>query len=115
MTVFYVRNEQTPEQTLCAFVAYGSKRVFTTSFLWRGLNIHPSHWCAYSAQFCLLHGMLPREAAAVSALPVWTIQPRTSLQCQFIGSHVGLVHACIAVTCHLRFWQNDRDLLRATR
>ena len=21
---------------------------------------------------------------------------------------------CLAVTCHLHFWQNDRDLLRAT-
>ena len=24
------------------------------------------------------------------------------------------VHACLAVTCHLHFWQNDRDLLGAT-
>ena len=24
------------------------------------------------------------------------------------------VHACLAVTCHLHLWQNDRDLLRAT-
>ena len=24
------------------------------------------------------------------------------------------VYACLAVTCHLHFWQNDRDLLRAT-
>ena len=24
------------------------------------------------------------------------------------------VHACLAVTCHLHFWQNDRGLLRAT-
>ena len=24
------------------------------------------------------------------------------------------VCACLAVTCHLHFWQNDRDLLRAT-
>ena len=23
------------------------------------------------------------------------------------------VNACLAVTCHLHFWQNDRDLLRA--
>ena len=29
-------------------------------------------------------------------------------------SHILNVHACLAVTCHLRFWQNDRDLLRAT-
>ena len=24
------------------------------------------------------------------------------------------VYACLTVTCHLHFWQNDRDLLRAT-
>ena len=24
------------------------------------------------------------------------------------------VYACLGVTCHLQFWQNDRDLLRAT-
>ena len=24
------------------------------------------------------------------------------------------VHACLAVTCHLHLWQNDRDLLLAT-
>ena len=29
-------------------------------------------------------------------------------------SHIYKVHACLAVTCHLYLWQNDRDLLRAT-
>ena len=29
-------------------------------------------------------------------------------------SHICKVHACLVVTCHLHFWQNDRDLLRAT-
>ena len=29
-------------------------------------------------------------------------------------SHTRKVYACLAVTCHLHFWQNDRDLLRAT-
>ena len=28
--------------------------------------------------------------------------------------HIHRVHTCLAVTCHLHFWQNDRDLLRAT-
>ena len=28
-------------------------------------------------------------------------------------SHIRKVYACLAVTCHLHFWQNDRDLLRA--
>ena len=29
-------------------------------------------------------------------------------------SHIRKVHAYLAVTYHLHFWQNDRDLLRAT-
>ena len=48
------------------------------------------------------------------ASSVYTIQPYTRLQCHFIQSHIGRVYACLAVTCHLHFWQNDRDLLRAT-
>ena len=34
--------------------------------------------------------------------------------CHFIQSHIRKVHAYLAVTCHQHFWQNDRDLLRAT-
>ena len=29
-------------------------------------------------------------------------------------SHIHKMHACLVVTCHLHFWQNDRDLLCAT-
>ena len=29
-------------------------------------------------------------------------------------SHICKVYACLAVTCHLPFWQNDQDRLRAT-
>ena len=32
----------------------------------------------------------------------------------FIPSHLGRVHVCLGVTCHLHFWQNDQDLLCAT-
>ena len=31
-----------------------------------------------------------------------------------IESRIRRVQVCLAVTCHLHFWQNDRDLLRAT-
>ena len=31
-----------------------------------------------------------------------------------IKSHIRKVYACLAVTCHLHFWQNDRDFLRAS-
>ena len=40
----------------------------------------------------------------------YTIQPCT------ISFHAkpAKVYACLDVTCHLHFWQNDRDLLRVT-
>ena len=34
--------------------------------------------------------------------------------CHFMQSHIHKVYACLAVTCHLHFWQNDWDLLHAT-
>ena len=34
--------------------------------------------------------------------------------CHFIQSHIHKVHTCLAVMCHLPFWQNDLDLLHAT-
>ena len=35
----------------------------------------------------------------------------TATHCAFVGSSV---YACLGVTCHLLFWQNDRGLLHAT-
>ena len=40
--------------------------------------------------------------------------PYNYAPCHFMQSHIRKVYACLAVTCHLHFWQNDRDLLRAT-
>ena len=42
-----------------------------------------------------------------------TIQPCT-MSCHFRQNNILRVHACLAVTCHLHFRQNDGDLLRAT-
>ena len=38
----------------------------------------------------------------------------TSAEARFNKSHIRKVYACLAVTCHLHLWQNDRDFLRAT-
>ena len=54
----------------------------------------------------------PHETAAVSAQVLCT--PYNHAPCHFMQSHIRKVYACLAVTCHLHFWQNDRDLLRAT-
>ena len=58
----------------------------------------------------LLHGWCHVKCCRLGASSVYTIQPYTSLQYHSIGR----VHVCLAVTCQLHFWQNDRDLLRAT-
>ena len=39
----------------------------------------------------------------------------TNAEARFNKSHIRKVYACLAVTCHLHFWQNDRDFLRATQ
>ena len=56
---------------------------------------------------------VPRETAAVLARSVHTIQPRTMSR-HFMKSHRRRVHTRLAVTCYLHFWQNERDLFRAT-
>ena len=57
--------------------------------------------------------LVPRETAAISARSVDTIRSCT-MSCHFMQSHTHRVYACLVVTWHLHFWQNDRDLLRAT-
>ena len=52
------------------------------------------------------------ETAAVLAQVLCT--PYNHAPCHFMQSHIRKVYACLAVTCHLHFWQNDWDLLRAS-
>ena len=70
------------------------------------MNIHRS------GVLTALAWLVPHETAAVSA-QVLSI-PYNHAPCHFMQSHIRKVYACLAVTCHLHFWQNDRDLLRAT-
>ena len=88
--------------------------------LWRTLTLHsaffeyPLKWCAYSAVW-LLHGWC--HVKLLSSRRTFCVHHTTmhhGLQCHFIQSHVWRVRACSAVTSHLHFGQNDRDLLRAT-
>ena len=57
--------------------------------------------------------LVPYETAALSALSVYTIQLCTMSR-HFMQSHLRKVHACLDVTSHMHFWQNDRGPLRAT-
>ena len=78
-----------------------------TSFFYSAfLNIHRS------GVLTALTWLVPHETAAVSAQVLCT--PYNHAPCQFMQSHIHKVHACLGVTCHLHFWQNGRDLLRAT-
>ena len=38
----------------------------------------------------------------------------TNAEARFNKSHIRKVYACLAVTCHLHFWQNDQDLVCVT-
>ena len=81
---------------------------FITSFFFFSffLNIHRS------GVLTALAWLVPHETAAVSAQVLCTLYNHAP--CHFMQSHIRKVYACLTVTCHLHFWQNDRDLLRAT-
>ena len=78
-------------------------------FIARFLNIHRS------GVLTALVWLVPHETetAAVSAQVLCTPY-NNHAPCHFMQSHIRKEHACLAVTCHLHFWQNDRDLSRAT-
>ena len=79
---------------------------YSAFFLFFSLNIHQS------GVLTALAWLVPHKTAAVSAQVLCT--PYNHAPCHFMQSHIRKVYACLAVTCHLHFWQNDRDLLRAT-
>ena len=56
--------------------------------------------------------LVPHETAAVWAQVLCT--PYERAQYHFMQSHMCKVYMCLAVACHLHFWQNDQDPLHAT-
>ena len=81
--------------------------LFFFFFSFSFLNIHRN-----GVLTALAVWLVPHETAAVSAQVLCT--PYNHAPCHFMQSHIRKVYVCLAVTCHLQFWQNDRDLLRAT-
>ena len=78
-------------------------------------------WLAFYSAFLNIHRsgvlralawLVPRETAAISAQVLCT--PYNHAPCHFMQSYICKVYVCLPVTCHLHFWQNDRDLLCAT-
>ena len=91
---------------LSRLTALACGSMWVTGFIARFLNIHRS------GVLTALAWLVPHETAAVSAQVLCT--PYNHVPCHFMQSHIRKVYACLAVTCHLHFWHNDRDLLRAT-
>ena len=82
---------------------------WVNSFYSAFLNIH------WSGVLTALAWLVPQESAAresQSRRILCTSYNRAP--CHFMQSHIHNVHACLVATCHLRFWQDDRGLLRAT-
>ena len=84
-----------------ALTALTCDSTWVNSFLLRVFE-YPPKWCTYSADMKLL----PSGRVLCT--------PYKHAPCHFMQSHIRKVYACLAVNCHLHFWQNDRDLLRAT-
>ena len=78
-----------------------SDKLFYSAFL----NIHQS------GVLTALAWLVPHETAAISVQVLRT--PYNHAARHFMQSHIRTVYVCLAVTCHLHFWQNDRDLLHA--
>ena len=60
------------------------------------------------------HGWYHKNAARESQSRRVLCTPYNHAPCHFMQSHIHKVYACLSVTCHLRFWQNDQGLLHAT-
>ena len=76
-------------------------------------------WIAFYSMFLNIHRsvvltvlarLVTHETAAILVQVLCT--PYNHGPCHFMQKCK--VYACLAVTCHLHFWQNDQDLLRAT-
>ena len=93
------------EQTHCARMwFYMSDYLFIALFFFFFLStevVHLQRWHGW----CHMK-LLPSQRVLCT--------PYNSAPCHFMQSHIRKMRAYLAVTCHLHFWQNDRDILRAT-
>ena len=80
-------------------------------------------WIAFYSAFLNIHQsgiltalawLVPQNLLSESQSRRVLCTPSNHAPCHFMQSHIRKAYACLAVTRHLRFWQNDRGLLRAT-
>ena len=87
-----------------------------TSCLWCVFE-YPPKWCTYSAGMagatwncCHLGAFYVHHTTMHHGI---LCTPYNHAPCHIMQSRICKVYACLAVTCHLRFWQSDRGLLHA--
>ena len=73
------------------------------SFLQSALNIHPSDVVA-----ALFGSYIAGATRNCCHFGAFCVQP-CIISRHFIQSYIHRVHACLAVTCHRHFWQNEQD------
>ena len=99
--IAYIAILRSLEQTHCARMCFCmSDKLFIARFWISTEVVYLSSGMAGAAWNCCRLG----------ASYVYTMLHVTSCKATYIRK----VYACLAVICHLHFWQNDRDLLRAT-
>ena len=81
-------------------------------------------WFYMSDQLSTAHFWISTEVVYLQCLLGWCHMKlllswpkfcvhHTTMHHVTMQNHIRKVYACLAVTCHLHFWQNDRDLLHA--
>ena len=96
-------------QTRCALVMCDSKWVTVAFYcvFWKTTKV------VYLQHCFVVMWLVPHETTAILVHSVYTIQP-CIMSCHSMQSHIRRVHAYLAGTCCLHFWQIDWDLLHAT-
>ena len=92
------------EQTHCSRMWF-----YMSDWLYSAFFEYPPRWCQYLQRW---HGwchMKLQPSRRKSCVHHTAMHHVTSCKATYLT-----VYACLAVTCHLRFWENGRDLLRAT-
>ena len=102
---------------MIAYMALFSSLLSRLTALAHGSTWTTSFFIFYSAFFWISTTvaylqLVPHETAAILVQVLCT--PYNHAPCHFMQSHTRKVYLCLAVTCHLHFWQNDLDLLCAT-
>ena len=99
---FYIALFSALEQNSCARMWFYTSIAFLQLGFWISTKVvHLQRW----------HGWCHMEL--LPSRRKFCVPHNNHAPSHFMQNHIRKVHACLPVTCHLHFWQNDRYLLRA--